>query len=170
MFLFLLTATLYLLAAFSILLITVLPVVAQKMGRRMNAFGTDDLDPVIHGKLRLGVMAYLASAGSASFTTLCEKTGATDGNLSSHLQKLEEAGYVKIDKRFENRKPLTVVSLVKPGRRAWIDYLEKMQVLLGFGGYFVPGGEMSRLAARKNSQFPERIDKYQGAVGGSGAG
>jgi DNA-binding MarR family transcriptional regulator len=99
----------------------------------MNAFGTDDLDPVIHGKLRLGVMAYLASAGSASFTTLREKTGATDGNLSSHLQKLEEAGYVKIDKRFENRKPLTVVSLVKRGRRAWIDYLEKMQVLLGFG-------------------------------------
>ncbi|HHG89790.1 MAG TPA: transcriptional regulator [Devosia sp.] len=97
----------------------------------MREFGTSDLDPVIHGKLRLGVMAYLASAGSASFTTLREKTGATDGNLSTHLRKLEDAGYVKIDKRFEKRKPLSVISLSSKGRTAWIDYLGKMQVLLG---------------------------------------
>ncbi len=97
----------------------------------MSAFGTDDLDPVIHGKLRLGVMAYLASAGSACFTELREKTGATDGNLSTHLRKLEEAGYIKIDKRFENRKPLSVISLSDKGRTAWIEYLGKMQALLG---------------------------------------
>lgn len=97
----------------------------------MSSFGTDDLDPVIHGKLRLGVMAYLASSGSASFTELREKTGSTDGNLSTHLRKLEDAGYIKIDKRFEQRKPLSVVSLADKGRTAWITYLGKMQKLLG---------------------------------------
>ncbi len=99
----------------------------------MSDFGTGDLDPIIHGKLRLGVMAFLASAGSSSFTTLREKTGATDGNLSTHLRKLEEAGYIKIDKRFEQRKPLSVVSLSDKGRTAWIEYLGKMQTLLSGG-------------------------------------
>lgn len=99
----------------------------------MSDFSTGDLDPIIHGKLRLGVMAFLASAGSASFTTLRQKTDATDGNLSTHLRKLEEAGYIKIEKRFEQRKPLSVVSLSDKGRTAWIEYLGKMQTLLSGG-------------------------------------
>ena len=99
----------------------------------MSAFFSLVLDPVIHGKLRLGVMAYLASAGSASFVTLREKTGSTDGNLSTHLRKLEDAGYIKIEKRFEKRKPLSVIILSKRGSNAWIEYLGKMQALLGLG-------------------------------------
>jgi len=96
----------------------------------MPSFDLHELDPVIHGKLRLGLMAYLASAGSASFTVLRDKTGSTDGNLSTHLRKLEDADYVQIDKRFENRKPLSMVSLTETGRTAWINYLDKMQNLL----------------------------------------
>jgi len=96
----------------------------------MPSFDLHELDPVIHGKLRLGLMAYLASAGSASFTVLRDKTGSTDGNLSTHLRKLEDAGYVQIDKRFENRKPLSMVSLTETGRTAWINYLDKIQSLL----------------------------------------
>ncbi|MBL4595189.1 MAG: transcriptional regulator [Robiginitomaculum sp.] len=96
----------------------------------MPSFDLHELDPVIHGKLRLGLMAYLASAGSASFTVLRDKTGSTDGNLSTHLRKLEDADYVQIDKRFENRKPLSMVSLTETGRTAWINYLDKIQSLL----------------------------------------
>ena len=96
----------------------------------MSTFGTDGLDAIIHGKLRLGVMAYLASVGSVSFVDLREKTGSTDGNLSTHLRKLEEANYIKVDKKFEGRKPLTVIILTKKGRAAWIEYLSKMQALL----------------------------------------
>ncbi len=99
----------------------------------MSVFGTGDLDPVIHGKLRLGIMAYLAGAGSASFITLRQKSGATDGNLSVSLRKLEEAGYVRIDKRFEGRKPLSMVSLSEKGREAWLAYLERMRALLEGG-------------------------------------
>ncbi len=96
----------------------------------MSDYGTNNLDQIIHGKLRLGVMAYLASVGSASFITLREKTASTDGNLSTHLRKLEDAGYVKIDKKFEGRKPLTLVILTRKGRAAWVKYLDKMQALL----------------------------------------
>jgi len=96
----------------------------------MSDFDLHDLDPVIHGKLRLGLMAYLASAPSASFTTLRQKTGSTDGNLSTHLRKLEEAGYVHINKSFKDKKPLSMISLTPDGRLAWIGYLGKMQGLL----------------------------------------
>jgi len=91
----------------------------------------EDLDEVIHGRLRLGVMAYLASTGSASFTDLKARTGATDGNLSAHLRKLEDAGYIAIDKRFEDRRPLTTAKLTAEGRKAWIAYLEQMRALMG---------------------------------------
>ncbi len=96
----------------------------------MSDFSANELDTVIHGKIRLGVMAYLASAGSANFTVLKDKTGSTDGNLSTHLQKLEQANYVTIDKSFHNKKPLTVISLTETGRTAWIEYLTRMQELL----------------------------------------
>ncbi len=99
----------------------------------MSQFETDGLDQIIHGKLRLGVMAFLASVGSASFITLREKTGSTDGNLSTHLRKLEDAGYVKIEKRFEGRKPVTLIKITQKGRAAWIIYLDMMQALLDRG-------------------------------------
>jgi DNA-binding MarR family transcriptional regulator len=90
----------------------------------MDGFDIDQIDEVIHGRLRLGVMAYLASVQTAEFTELKTRLQATDGNLSVHLRKLEEAGYVTIDKSFSGRKPLTKVSLTEPGRAAFVAYLD----------------------------------------------
>jgi DNA-binding HxlR family transcriptional regulator len=93
-------------------------------------FDIGGIDEVIHGRLRLGVMAYLAGAETADFNTLKAKLQASDGNLSVHLRKLEEAGYVAIEKRFQGRKPLTEVRLTEPGREAFIRYLDAMSRLV----------------------------------------
>ena len=92
------------------------------------------LDDTIHGRVRLAVMAFLSGAGSAEFGTLKTRTGVSDGNLSTHLRKLEEAGFVAVEKRFEDRKPLTVLHLTDAGREAWIAYLDQMRALLFEGG------------------------------------
>jgi len=96
----------------------------------MTAFDHTELDDVIHGRLRLGVMAYLSTASPATFLELKAKVNATDGNLSAHLSKLEEAGYVRIEKQFEGKKPVTRVHLTDPGREAWIAYLDRLRALL----------------------------------------
>jgi DNA-binding MarR family transcriptional regulator len=93
-------------------------------------FDIDRLDDVIHGRLRLGVMAYLSTAERADFNTLKARLGATDGNLSVHLKKLEEAGYVEIEKRFVGKKPLTEAVLTDQGRAAFIRYLDAMRALV----------------------------------------
>ena len=90
----------------------------------MDGFDIEQIDEVIHGRLRLGVMAYLSGAQSADFTELKTRLQATDGNLSVHLRKLEEAGYVSIDKSFSGRKPLTRISLTEAGRTAFVAYLD----------------------------------------------
>jgi DNA-binding MarR family transcriptional regulator len=97
-------------------------------------FDIEDIDEVIHGRVRLGVMAYLASVETADFNELRAKLQATDGNLSVHLRKLEDAGYVAIDKSFVNRKPLTRVTLTNPGRAAFVKYLDAMTKLVGKPG------------------------------------
>lgn len=94
------------------------------------SFDHTDLDDVIHGRLRLGVMAYLSTASPAPFVELKAKVNATDGNLSTHLGKLEEAGYVRIEKTFVDKKPRTNVHLTPKGRKAWIAYLTNIQALL----------------------------------------
>jgi DNA-binding MarR family transcriptional regulator len=96
----------------------------------MDDFDISGIDDVIHGRLRLGIMAYLSSAEVADFGELKARLQATDGNLSVHLRKLEEAGYVAIDKSFAGRKPLTRVRLTAPGRKAFVAYLEAMSRLV----------------------------------------
>lgn len=96
----------------------------------MSQFDHTALDDVIHGRLRLGVMAYLSTVSPAPFNELKAKVNATDGNLSAHLSKLEEAGYVRLDKKFVGKRPRTDVHLTAKGRKAWIDYLAKIQALL----------------------------------------
>lgn len=91
----------------------------------------DAIDDVIHGRLRLGVMAYLSAVNPASFPELLGKTGATNGNLSTHLTKLEAAGYVRQEKGYKGKRPQTLVHLTKQGRTAWIHYLDAMRSLLG---------------------------------------
>ncbi len=92
----------------------------------MDDFDISGIDEVIHGRLRLGIMAYLAGAGGglAEFNELKGRLQASDGNLSVHLRKLEEADYVAIDKSFVGRKPLTRVRLTPEGRKAFLAYLE----------------------------------------------
>jgi DNA-binding MarR family transcriptional regulator len=96
----------------------------------VNGFSIDELDDVIHGRIRLGVMAYLAGAERAGFKDIAGQLGTTDGNLSVHLRKLEDAGYIAIDKRFVDRKPRTEVAITEAGRDAFVTYLNTMSKLL----------------------------------------
>ncbi|PKP81214.1 MAG: transcriptional regulator [Alphaproteobacteria bacterium HGW-Alphaproteobacteria-18] len=95
-----------------------------------NPFDHNDIDDVIHGRLRLGVMAYLSTASPAVFGELRDKVGATDGNLSTHLKKLEDAGYVRQEKRFVGKKPQTRVYLTETGRKAWLAWLARMDAIM----------------------------------------
>lgn len=94
-----------------------------------NPFDHSAIDDVIHGRLRLGIVAYLAAVDSALFTELRDKVAATDGNLSAHLAKLEEAGYVSVAKSFSGRKPQTRLALTHRGRQAWNNWLDRIEKL-----------------------------------------
>ncbi len=96
-----------------------------------DAFDIAQVDEVIHGRIRLGVMAYLSGLGGpAEFNELKARLQATDGNLSVHLKKLEDAGYVAIEKTYAGKKPLTRVDLTDGGRKAFARYLAAIQTLL----------------------------------------
>jgi len=90
-----------------------------------------DLDPVIHGKLRLALLSLLAGVEQAEFTWLKQKTSSTDGNLGAHLLKLEEAGYVSVEKKFVSRKPVTLYAMTSAGREALANYVAALKALLG---------------------------------------
>ena len=90
-----------------------------------------ELDPVVHGKLRLAVMSLLATVDEADFPWLRDKTGSTDGNLGAQMLKLEEAGYVAMQKRFAGRKPQTVYRLTETGHDALTGYVRSLKSLLG---------------------------------------
>jgi DNA-binding MarR family transcriptional regulator len=106
----------------------------------MAGFDIGRIDDVIHGRMRLGIMAYLADAEVANFNELKRALDATQGNLSIHLRKLEEAGYIAIDKSFLDRKPLTRARLTEAGRRAFAEYLEALASLVGRAGRADAGG------------------------------
>jgi len=90
-----------------------------------------ELNPVIHGKLRLALLSLLAGVDEAEFTWLRAKTGSTDGNLGAQLMKLEEAGYINAEKRFVQRKPQTLYRVTDAGRAALKEYVEALKQLLG---------------------------------------
>ena len=90
-----------------------------------------ELNPVIHGKLRLALLSLLAGVEVAEFTWLRAKTGSTDGNLGAQLLKLEEAGYVAVEKKFVLRKPQTLYRMTEAGRTAFIEYVQALKRLLG---------------------------------------
>jgi DNA-binding HxlR family transcriptional regulator len=89
-----------------------------------------ELNPVIHGKLRLALVSLLAGVEEAEFTWLRGKTGSTDGNLGAQLAKLEEAGYVRVKKKFVQRKPQTLYRLTDAGRQALTEYIQALKQLL----------------------------------------
>lgn len=96
----------------------------------MGEFDINAIDEVIHGRLRLGIVAYLVGAGSADFATLRQHLQTTDGNLSVHLRKLEDARYVAVEKSFRDRKPRTEISLTEEGRQAFVKYLDSLSQLI----------------------------------------
>jgi DNA-binding HxlR family transcriptional regulator len=89
-----------------------------------------NLNPVIHGKLRLAVLSLLIGVEQADFTWLRQKTGSTDGNLGAQMLKLEEAGYVAMEKRFAGRKPQTLYRMTPTGREALATYVSALKHLL----------------------------------------
>ncbi len=97
----------------------------------MDDFDITRIDEVIHGRVRLGIMAYLAGAERAGFNELKARLQVTDGNLSVHLTKLEQAGYVAIEKGYAGKKPVTAVTLTPAGRAAFVAYLDAIGKLVG---------------------------------------
>lgn len=97
----------------------------------MSDHGIDKISDIIHGRLRLGVMAFLANAEAASFTELKTALSVTSGNLSIQMRKLEEAGYIKINKTIVGRKPLTTIRMTKAGKTAFALYIEALSGVLG---------------------------------------
>ena len=90
-----------------------------------------EIDRMIHERLRLGIISALAGHESLTFNELKNAVKTTDGNLSVHARKLEEAGYVSCAKSFEGRTPKTEFSLTPAGRRALERYLDHMEALIG---------------------------------------
>lgn len=88
------------------------------------------IDDLIHSRVRLATMAYLSGAGTADFNAIRTAVKATDGNLSVHLRKLEDAGYLTSVKQFNGRKPQTLFEISEKGRIAWKLYLVQMGELL----------------------------------------
>jgi DNA-binding MarR family transcriptional regulator len=88
------------------------------------------MNPVIHEPVRLRAMLALGKFKELSFKELLELVSTTEGNLSRHLSKLEEAGYVEIKKFFEGKKPKTVIKITEVGRRALEEYIEELESIL----------------------------------------
>lgn len=88
------------------------------------------LDPIIHVRVRLGIVSALAVEESLTFNELKERLDTSDGNLSVHARRLEEAGYVEIRKSFEGRIPRTDYRLTETGRQALKGYLDHMEALI----------------------------------------
>lgn len=89
-----------------------------------------NLDPLIHARVRLGIVSALAAGETLSFRDLKTLLKTSDGNLSRHAQKLEKAGYIKCIKSFQNRIPLTEYRLTSEGGAALLAYVEQMERML----------------------------------------
>ncbi len=92
--------------------------------------GADELDRLVHERVRLGIVSALAANDALTFAELRDVLRTTDGNLSVHARKLEEAGYIRVTKGFEDRKPRTEYRLTPKGRRALEQYLQQMEGIL----------------------------------------
>lgn len=92
------------------------------------------LDRLIHSRIRLAVMAILASVEDAEFTYLRDQVETTDGNLATHLQKLEEAEYLESEKEYVGQRPVTRYRLTGDGRDALTTYVDRMAEMLDFPG------------------------------------
>jgi DNA-binding MarR family transcriptional regulator len=85
------------------------------------------IDRVIHEKGRLAIMSMLAASPELSFTDLRDTLGMTDGNITTHIRTLQEAGYISVTKSFQNNRPLTTCSLTAAGRKAFTQYINLLE-------------------------------------------
>lgn len=88
------------------------------------------LDRVIHEKGRLAIMSMLAATPELSFTELRDTLGMTDGNITTHIRTLQEAGYIAVSKSYEKNRPLTTCSLTAAGRKAFAGYIDLLEQIL----------------------------------------
>ena len=96
----------------------------------MTIYDHRHLDPLIHSRIRLSILAVLIGVEDAEFTYLREQVKTTDGNLGAHLRKLENAGYVLVSRSFVDRRPITRYRLTEEGRAALGDYVDSLERLL----------------------------------------
>jgi DNA-binding MarR family transcriptional regulator len=88
------------------------------------------LDRLIHEKGRLAIMSMLAASPELSFTELRQALGMTDGNLTTHIRALQEAGYLSVTKSFQNRRPLTTCALTAAGKKAFTNYINLLEQIV----------------------------------------
>ncbi len=98
--------------------------------KKTSQSAIDGIDKTVHSPARLKILAILSVVEKGDFTFLKNQSGLTQGNLSSHLGVLEEAGYIKVEKRFVDRIPRTLVNISAKGSQAIQDYRENMQAVL----------------------------------------
>ena len=103
----------------------------------MTDFDHGAIDEILASRVRLAIVAFLAGAKTADFAAVRNATRTTDGNASVHLRKLEDAGYIAMQKRFVARKPQTLYRLTERGRQALLEYVAHLEALLRPAG----GGE-----------------------------
>jgi len=93
----------------------------------------DDLDPVIHERVRLAIVSALAVAAEMSFSEIKATLDLSDGNLSAHATSLQRAGYIEIAKTFKGRRPHTTMRLTRAGQKAFSDYVETLRRVIDKG-------------------------------------
>lgn len=96
----------------------------------MDNFDYQNINDVLHSRIRTAIMAVLVTVDEAGFTFIREKINATDGNLSVHLKKLEDNNYISVDKKFINRKPVSIYKITDTGRRAFEDYIKILESII----------------------------------------
>lgn len=106
------------------------PVKKPSRGRGAKAPLLPDFDPLIHERMRLGIVSALSVNDTLSFTDLKRLLNVSDGNLSVHARKLEEAGYISCSKFFEGRVPRTEYKLTPTGRQVFQTYLKAMEQMI----------------------------------------
>jgi DNA-binding MarR family transcriptional regulator len=100
----------------------------------MTDFDHAAIDEILHSRVRLAIVAFLAGAEVTDFSAVRDAIKTTDGNASIHLRKLEDAGYIAVRKHFVARRPQTLYSLTQHGRRALLDYIAHLETLLPSAG------------------------------------
>ena len=96
----------------------------------MTTYDYRRIDPLVHSRIRLSILAILVSVDDAEFTYLRKQVKATDGNLGAHLRRLEEAGYLRVTKSFVSRKPVSRYRITRAGRQAFRNYVDNLEQLL----------------------------------------